>query len=139
MRTLCAAMLTFQALVLALAIPVATGVDDVDGSTAGWVFGGLAVLCLLTAGMLRSPAGYALGWGLQAATIATGALVPAMYGVGVLFLALWVSAVHWGRKADAARAAWNVRIAAAKAAKDSGSGVQGPGAATSDGDVAPAR
>jgi hypothetical protein len=35
---------------------------------------------------------------LQAAVIATGAVVPAMYALGVIFGALWLTAIWLGRR-----------------------------------------
>jgi hypothetical protein len=35
---------------------------------------------------------------LQAAVIATGAVVPAMYGLGAIFAALWVTAIWLARR-----------------------------------------
>ncbi len=35
---------------------------------------------------------------LQVAVIATGVVVPAMYGLGVIFGALWLTAIWLGRR-----------------------------------------
>ena len=60
----------------------------------------LAVLCILDAGMLRWPWGITLGWVLQIATLATAFIVPAMLLVGLLFGALWLTALIQGRAMD---------------------------------------
>jgi Protein of unknown function (DUF4233) len=60
----------------------------------------LAVLCILDAGLLRRPWGVTLGWGLQIATFASAIVVPAMLVVGVLFGALWLTALAQGRVMD---------------------------------------
>ncbi|WP_246241788.1 DUF4233 domain-containing protein [Flexivirga aerilata] len=61
----------------------------------------LAVLCIVSAGSLRRPWGVTLGWLIQLATIASAVIVPMMLIVGVMFAALWVTALHQGRKMDA--------------------------------------
>ncbi|MDL4819259.1 DUF4233 domain-containing protein [Actinomadura opuntiae] len=99
-RRLYATVLTCEAIVIALAIPVAISVLDVSGATAGLVCGGLAVLCLLMAGLLRFPWAFAAGTVLQVAIIATGFMVPAMFFLGVLFGALWGTAFWMGRKVE---------------------------------------
>ena len=60
----------------------------------------LAVLCILDAGLLRWPWGITLGWILQAATFACAFIVPMMLPVGVLFGALWATALIQGRRID---------------------------------------
>jgi len=61
----------------------------------------IAVLCILDAGLLRRPWGVTLGWLLQAATLAAALVVPFMLVVGLLFLALWLTALVQGHKLDA--------------------------------------
>jgi hypothetical protein len=102
---LCASVLVFEALVVALAIPVAVTLSDVNGATAGWVGGALAVACLVCAGLLRSRLGYALGWALQVLIIACGFVVPAMFALGAVFAAIWWLAIRLGRKAAEAEQA----------------------------------
>lgn len=60
----------------------------------------LAVLCLLDAGLLRRPWGVTLGWALQVATLASAFVVPVMLLVGLLFGALWVTALVQGHAMD---------------------------------------
>lgn len=103
-RRLFAAILACEAIVIALAIPVAVTVLDVDGGTAGAVCGGLAVACLVMAGLLRFPWAVAAGSVLQVLIIATGFMVPAMFFLGVVFGALWATAIWMGRKAAAVQA-----------------------------------
>jgi len=104
MRGLCAAMLVFEAVVIALATPVMIAVEDVQTDVALSVGLGLAFLALLTAGLLRRPWAYVLGHAIQVAIIAMGFLVPAMFLVGVMFAALWVTAYLLGRKIEADKA-----------------------------------
>ena len=60
----------------------------------------LAVVCILDAGLLRRPWGITLGWALQLATLACVFIVPAMLLVGLLFVALWLTALVQGRRMD---------------------------------------
>ena len=104
MRGICAAMLVFEAVVIALSTPVMIAVEDVQTDVALSVGLGLAFLALLTAGLLRRPWAYVLGHAIQVAIIAMGVLVPAMFLVGVMFAALWVTAYLLGRKIEADKA-----------------------------------
>ncbi|RAY10704.1 DUF4233 domain-containing protein [Actinomadura craniellae] len=99
MRRLCATVLACEAIVIALAIPVAITVLGAAPATAAGVCGGLAVACLVLAGLLRFRWAYPVGHLLQVLVIATGFLVPTMFFLGVLFGALWVTAIWLGRKA----------------------------------------
>ena len=60
----------------------------------------LAVLCLLDAALLRRPWGITAGWVLQIATLACVFVVPVMLLVGLLFGALWVTALVQGHQMD---------------------------------------
>lgn len=104
MKSLCAAMLTLQAVVLGLTTPVLISVADVDVTTALVVGLGLAVACLVTAGMLRRQGAYVVGWAIQVASVSLGFLVPMMFFIGAVFAALWAGAYFLGRKMDIEKA-----------------------------------
>ncbi|MET1037303.1 MAG: DUF4233 domain-containing protein [Aeromicrobium sp.] len=106
MRGMCAAMLTLQAIILALSVPVMISVEDVDTTLALTLGLGLAVLCILVAGSLRRPQAYLVGHAIQVATICLGFLVPIMFFVGLMFAALWFGAFFLGRKIEADKAQW---------------------------------
>jgi hypothetical protein len=106
MRGMCAAMLTLEAIILALAIPVMISVEGVDKSLAIAVGSSLAVLCILTAALLRKPWAYFLGHAIQLGAIAMGFLVPIMFFIGAMFAALWLGAFFLGRRIEADKAAW---------------------------------
>jgi hypothetical protein len=91
------AILGLEALVVALSIPVAA---TSRGATAAWVLAVIALALFLAAGMARSPRGVAIGWVLQGAVLASGLLVPAMFVLGLIFLAIWITALVYGAKAD---------------------------------------
>lgn len=61
----------------------------------------LAVLCVVAAGTLRRPWGVTLGWIVELATLLAGFVLPMMFVVGLMFLALWVTALVQGCKMDA--------------------------------------
>lgn len=106
MRAMCSAMLSLQAIILALSIPAMISVGGVDKALAFSVGGGLAVLCILIAGLLRKPWAYVLGHVTQVATIAMGFLIPVMFFVGAMFALLWAGAFFLGRRIEADKAAW---------------------------------
>ena len=105
-RSVAAALLVLEAIVIALGIPVAIAVSDVDASFAVPVGLGLALFAVVVAGLLRRPGGYALGWLVQALTIATGLVVPAMAVLGVVFGLLWLLTLRLGARIEADQAAY---------------------------------
>ncbi|TWP37646.1 DUF4233 domain-containing protein [Leekyejoonella antrihumi] len=60
----------------------------------------LALLCIMAAGTLRRPWGVALGWSIEIATLISAVVVPMMFVVGLIFIALWATALVQGRKMD---------------------------------------
>jgi hypothetical protein len=102
---MCAAVLCLEAITIGLSIPVMISVGDVATGTALATGLGLALACLLLAGMLRTEWAYALGWVVQIAAFALGALVPLMFFLGALFALLWGTAYFLGRKIERERAA----------------------------------
>ena len=112
-RAMCAAILVLQAIVLGLTAPVLISVVDVAPAPALVVGLGLAVLCVLTAGMLRRPWAYGVGWAIQVASLALGFLIPAMFALGAIFGSLWAGAVVLGNRIAADRAAWAAEEGAA--------------------------
>lgn len=106
-RGMCAAVLCLEAITLGLTTPVMVTIADVPAGTALTVGLGLAVVCLLLAGMLRTEWAYLAGYALQVAAIGLGFVVPVMFGLGTIFAALWVGADLLGRKIERERAeAW---------------------------------
>ena len=104
-RGMCAAVLCLEAIVLGLTTPVLITIANVDTGVALLVGLGLAVLCLLVAGMLRSEWAYALGWLIQVAAIALGFWIGLMFFLGGVFAALWATAYLLGRRIERERAA----------------------------------
>lgn len=106
MRSMCAAMLTLQAIVLGLSAPVLIGVEDVDVALALTWGLGLAIVCLVTAGLLRFGWAYWIGHAIQVASLLMGFVLPIMFFIGGMFAALWLGAFFLGRKIDADKARW---------------------------------
>jgi hypothetical protein len=102
---MCAAVLSLEAITLGLTTPVLITVADVATPLALLVGLGLAVLCLLVAGMLRKEWAYGLGWAIQVAAIAVGFEIGLMFFLGGLFALLWATAYLLGRKIERERAA----------------------------------
>jgi len=103
---MCSAMLTLEAVILALAVPVMISVEDVSKPLALVSGLGLALLCILTAGALRRPQAYVIGHAIQVGAIALGFLVTVMFFVGAIFAALWFGAYFVGRRIEEDKARW---------------------------------
>jgi hypothetical protein len=101
LRQLCGTVLAMEAIVIGLAIPVAIVLEHVHRGLAGGVGGGLAVCALLLSGLVGRPGmdwTLVAGTVLQALVIAAGAVVPAMYGLGAIFAALWITGIWLARR-----------------------------------------
>ncbi len=101
---MCAAVLAFEAVVIALAVPVLIGVSGVDRGPAFAAGLGLAGLALVTAALLRHRWAYALGWLVQVGALALGFWTAAMFVVGLLFGGLWVLALVLGGRVEQLKA-----------------------------------
>jgi hypothetical protein len=101
MRVLGSAVLAMESFVMGFALLLA-----MDHHSA-WVIalgGVLAILILLTAGLMKKMTGWYLGTLWQICLVGYGVVVPAMYFLGALFAVLWASAYLIGRKGEAIRA-----------------------------------
>jgi hypothetical protein len=102
MRVLGSAVLVMEFFCMSFALLIAKN----DHGTSALITGAfLALLFLLTPGLLKKKAGWILGSLLQILIIAYAVVVPSMVFIGVLFAGLWVAAIIVGRKGEAARAA----------------------------------
>ncbi|GII64914.1 membrane protein [Sphaerisporangium krabiense] len=100
MRRLGASVLGMEAIVLGLVTPVAIVINKVSPGVAVTVGLGLAVACVVVAGMLKRPFAYIAGSVVQVLAIATGFLVPIMFFLGVVFAALWITAIFVARRVE---------------------------------------
>jgi hypothetical protein len=106
LRQLCGTVLIMEAVVIGLAIPVAIVAEHLRHGVAGGVGGGLAICALLLGGLVGRPGqGWALWAGtiLQALVIAAGVVVPAMYILGAIFTALWITGIWLARRLQSPR------------------------------------
>jgi hypothetical protein len=100
MRRLCGTVLAMEAVVLLLAIVPAKMLGHVNGGKAAAVCGGIAVVALVLSGYIgRKRWALYAGSALQLLVIAAGVLVPpALYILGVIFAALWITGIWLARK-----------------------------------------
>ncbi len=103
-RAMCSGMLGLQSVVLLLTTPVLLTVTEVDTAVALLIGLGLMVGCLVAAGTMRRRTGGALGWAVQLASLALGFVIPAMFALGVVFLALYGGSWFLGARIDEERA-----------------------------------
>ena len=100
MRVLASSVLGMEIFVIGFAILLAK-----DNGTVGiWIGAVIALLLIYTTSQMKKRTGWILGSVLQVALIGYGYFVGAMYLMGGLFAALWISAVVVGRRGEAIRA-----------------------------------
>jgi hypothetical protein len=100
MRVVLQTVLIFEVIVFGLAIPVMILISGVPAAAAAGFVSGAALLALVAAGLLRSQAGYVLGWLAQLAGLALGFLTATMFVVGALVTAIWVMSFLMGKRLD---------------------------------------
>ena len=101
LRQLCGTVLIMEAVVIGLAIPVAIVLEHLNHGVSAGSGGSLAVCALVLSGIVGRPGmGWTLwaGTALQALVVAAGVFVPAMYVLGVIFAALWVTGIWLARR-----------------------------------------
>lgn len=103
------AMTIFFGALAARQFALAGGESESRGTA--YLIGGsaLALLCVLTSGLLRRRGGIALGWGIQLLTFATAIVLPAMIVVALIFAGVWWLCLAQGRKVDAIAAQWEAQ------------------------------
>ena len=101
MRILGSSVLLMEFFVMGFAMLIA---KEHEPSTliAGGV---IAILFLLTPGLLKKKSGWILGSLLQFLMIGYAVVVPSLAILGFIFGGLWIAAIVVGRKGEAARAA----------------------------------
>ena len=102
MKVLGSTVLTMEIFVMGFAMLLAKDIHEPATLIYGFAF---MVVTVLAIGLLRKKAGWILGSLLQFALMAYSVVVPAMWIVNLIFMALWVAAIIVGRKGEAARAA----------------------------------
>lgn len=109
-RALASIALSFEAFVVFFATLTAFGLKAADISpnlpATQWIWAiGLTVslLCILTPALLSKPIGYALGWLIQVAVLASGFWLWGMFVIGSLVAGMWIWALVAGGTIDKAR------------------------------------
>ncbi|MCI9887202.1 DUF4233 domain-containing protein [Micrococcales bacterium 31B] len=105
-------VLMCEAFVVFFSTLVAYGLGD-HSRIVVWIVGlALAIVLVGACATLKRSWGFLLGHVLQAAIIALGFLVPAMFVVGIAFAALWAFGVYQGARMDRERRAWDAQVLA---------------------------
>ena len=104
MKRLCATVLFMEAIVVALAIPVAVQIDHLAPHAAGLTGGIAAVAAVVFAALARRMLPVTLVGGslLQVFAIASGSVVPVMYFLGGIFAVLWAIGIWLGYRVERA-------------------------------------
>jgi hypothetical protein len=103
-RSMCAGILGLETVAL---VPVSSLLLPLGGlptALALTIGIGLPVLCLAGAAMMRGPRGGVVGWVAQVAVVASGVATPWLFGLGLVFLALYAGCWVLGAKIDRERA-----------------------------------
>ncbi|GIG38420.1 DUF4233 domain-containing protein [Cellulomonas phragmiteti] len=99
--------LLLEAFLVGFATLVAFGLRVAPPATV-WTLGGVTcVVLVLLSGYMGRPGGYVAGTLAQLAVLGFGVLVPMMYGIGAVFVVLWIVALRLGGRIDRERAEWD--------------------------------
>lgn len=105
MRIVGTAVLVFEWMVFALAVPVAINVAGVEPASALILLGVVTVLIAAAVAKLPGRTGIVLGWLVQVVALASGFVLIAMAVLGAMFTGLWFMAVKLGTEVDARESA----------------------------------
>jgi len=100
-RMLGSSVLVMEAFTMGFALLIAMNSSDSWELILGGV---LAIMLLLTPGLLKGKSGWVVGSLLQIPLIGYGMVVTSMYVLGGIFALLWIAAILVGRAGEAARA-----------------------------------
>jgi hypothetical protein len=100
----CATVLMMEAIVIALAIPIAIHIDHLTPRTAALTGGIGAVAAVLLAVLARRQlkVTVVLGRLLPLYLVASGQIVPVMYFLGAVFAAFWAGGIWLARREERA-------------------------------------
>lgn len=103
-RALASIVLGFESFVIFFATLLAFGLQVADPIWV-WSIGlSFALLCIITPAFLKKPWGYWIGWGIQAAVLASSLILWGMLLIGIILLGMWIWALAAGGTIDRARA-----------------------------------
>jgi hypothetical protein len=95
-RRLAMAVLVVHIIVIALAIPVAVAALQQDFRPLLI----LLILQVLTVGALRTTRGVMFGWAVELLAVGLAFGNWALFGLNLIFLALWFLGIRWGNRID---------------------------------------
>lgn len=102
MKMLARSVLSMEILLVGFALLLAKD----QTSQAGLYFGfAILLINILALASFRNKLGWMLGWAVQILLILYGFYIFAMFFMGALFLALWITAIVVGRKGEAIKRA----------------------------------
>jgi hypothetical protein len=102
MKMLARSVLSMEILLVGFALLLAKD----QTSQAGLYFGfAILLINILALASFRNKLGWILGWAVQILLILYGFYIFAMFFMGALFLALWITAIVVGRKGEAIKRA----------------------------------
>ena len=105
-RMLASILMAFEAFIVFFATLAGFGLKVADGPVV-WAIGlTLSFLLILTPGILGRKGSYAFGWVLQAAIVAIGFWLVAMFYIGGVFACMYAWAMITGGTIDKARLAF---------------------------------
>lgn len=102
MRVLGSAVLVMEFFIMGFAMLLAKDNHNSVAIITGTI---IAILLLLTPGLLKKRTGWILGSILQFLMIGYAVVVPSVAIIGVIFGGLWIAAIVVGRRGEAIRAA----------------------------------
>lgn len=107
MKVMGSAVMTLEAIVLGLVMPVAHVVYGYQLSTVVWSAAGLMLLCILSVGSMRRDRRTAVATGtfVQILVLVTGIFITPFLFPAVLFGLIWILAVVLSARVDEAKAA----------------------------------
>lgn len=93
-------VLIFEVIVFWLGFPGMIMLDDVALVPALVAVSVASLLAIVSAVLLKRPAGYPLGWLTQLVGISLGFLTPMMFAAAGIFALIWVTCIVLGRKIE---------------------------------------
>ena len=107
MKVMGSAVMTLEAIVLGLVMPVAHVVYDYSLSTVVWSAAGLMLLCILSVGSMRRDRRTAVATGsfVQILVLIVGLFIKPFLFPAVLFGLIWILAIVLSARVDQAKAA----------------------------------
>lgn len=100
-------ILLLEGVLVLFAALTAYGLQVLPAGVIWTVAGVMFLVFVLLSRMVELPGGYVAGSIAQVLVLACGMVIPMMYLLGVVFIALWVSAYRLGARIDAERAAYD--------------------------------